>query len=474
MSTRREIGLVLWSAGAAALLAACGNSFSAVDETPEGGGSSGSGASAVGGTGGASTLPSDAAGGGQIEAGAAGGPDPGACITAQDCGTAVGSCTQAGCVDGACVESPLPERTPCDDGACDATGQCQTSSCSSAKQDGDETDVDCGGSCALCADGAACKENSDCLSGVCTAARCQASACSDVVKNGKETGVDCGGGCPLKCKLGEGCASTADCAVAAGDYPESVRCVAAQCVSTKPPSQGGSPRYWQDFRPERLMSAALSCTAADKVCLVGNVALYQMGGIGTTGVNKAITKALFTTDGVVGGGGKFDGTLCMTRPGTDLSMPSSGAFTVMAWVNSSRKASPWESAIIGGLGHYFIAVDANPTSQRFLAAAATTQSAAFDYRSATATAQLPAGTWHHVAETYDTASAKMIQYVDGKQVNVTALTGNVSSMPVAVYLGCRKDTTVGQFFIGMLDEVVAYPRALSAAELSDYVARTRP
>jgi len=304
--------------------------------------------------------------------------------------------------------------------------------------------------------------------------KCQASACSDGVKNGPETGVDCGGGCPLKCKPGEGCSSTADCAVAAGDYAESVRCVAGKCVSTKPPTQGGSPRYWQDFRPERLMSAALSCTAADKVCLVGNAALYQMGGIGTTGAVKAITKDLFTSDGVVGGGGKFDGTLCMTRPGTDLSLPNSGAFTAMAWVKSSRNKSPWEGAIIGGLGHYFIAVDANPASQRFLAAAATTQSAGFDYHSATSTGQLPAGTWHHVAETYDTASAKMTQYVDGKQVNVNALSGNISSTPVAVYLGCRKDTAVGQFFIGMLDEVVVYPRALGAAELSDYVARTAP
>lgn len=34
----------------------------------------------------------------------------------------------------------------------------------------------------------------------------------------------------------------------------------------------------------------------------------------------------------------------------------------------------------------------------------------------------------------------------------------------------RLDTSLNQFFIGTLDEVVVYTRALSAAEVSDYVA----
>jgi hypothetical protein len=222
------------------------------------------------------------------------------------------------------------------------------------------------------------------------------------------------------------------------------------------------------------MANAESCTATDKVCLVGALSLYQMGGIGTTGAAKAITKAILTNEGVVGSGGTLDGSLCLTRPGTDLSLLSAGAITVMAWVKPTRNKAPWESAIIGGLSHYFIALDTNPTTQRFLAAVGTAQSAAFAYHSSTATGEVPTGTWHHVAAVYSSASAKLTQYVDGAQVAETSLSGNLPTEPVAVFLGCRKDATWGQFFIGSLDEVVVYPRALAAAELTDYVHRTKP
>jgi hypothetical protein len=60
---------------------------------------------------------------------------------------------------------------------------------------GDETDVDCGGACGACADGAACAIASDCASNVC-ASTCQTPTCSDGVWNGAEIGLDCGGSCP--------------------------------------------------------------------------------------------------------------------------------------------------------------------------------------------------------------------------------------------------------------------------------------
>lgn len=44
--------------------------------------------------------------------------------------------------------------------------------CSNGKQDGAETDVDCGGSCGLCADGKSCSTNADCKSGSCQGGVC--------------------------------------------------------------------------------------------------------------------------------------------------------------------------------------------------------------------------------------------------------------------------------------------------------------
>ena len=78
-------------------------------------------------------------------------------------------------------------------------------------QNGDETDVDCGGSCGVCADGAMCAVGSDCSSQVCGAdMMCAVPSCDDMVQNGDETDIDCAGSCGA-CDDGEMCAADSDC-----------------------------------------------------------------------------------------------------------------------------------------------------------------------------------------------------------------------------------------------------------------------
>jgi hypothetical protein len=377
------------------------------------------------------------------------------------------------CFDGVCGQAPVGEHTACTGGACDATGRCVASTCDSKQLDGDETGVDCGGSCATCANGEGCMQGDDCKSGVCTNQKCLPSGCTDGLKNGTETDVDCGGTCGNKCALSKGCAVVSDCALAAGDKPESVRCLQQTCTSTKPPASGI--RYYQDFDPSRLVTGGAQCNASDDVCLQANGGSYPMFGLSASGVQKALTqKLLFTTAGAVGSGGKFDGTYCLSRIGTSLSFNDANAFTAMAWVKSTRTSSPWESAVVGALSHYLIAVDANPASQRFLAALATTQATSFNYTSATSTGQIPSAEWHHLAQVYDTATASMSQYLDGTKLHSRTQTGTVTAGAVDALIGCRKDSKLSQFFIGTLDEVVLYTRALTATELSDYARRSRP
>ncbi|PRP99013.1 hypothetical protein ENSA5_29340 [Enhygromyxa salina] len=67
--------------------------------------------------------------------------------------------------------------------------------CSNAVHDGDETDLDCGGSCPACEPGEACLEPGDCDSLVCDEQVCATPSCSDDVRNGDELDVDCGGSC---------------------------------------------------------------------------------------------------------------------------------------------------------------------------------------------------------------------------------------------------------------------------------------
>ena len=87
-----------------------------------------------------------------------------------------------------------------------------TSGCDNGIQDGDETDVDCGGSCYGCENGKSCEIYSDCISTNCQNGICvpDTGDCFDNEKNNDETDVDCGGSCD-KCDNGKTCSIDADC-----------------------------------------------------------------------------------------------------------------------------------------------------------------------------------------------------------------------------------------------------------------------
>ena len=136
-----------------------------------------------------------------------------------DCG---GSC-------GVCAEgSACAAATDCASGYC-GDGVCAAASCADTVLNGDETDVDCGGSCGACGDGGACTTAGDCQSGVCTDALCAAPACDDTVINGTETAVDCGGadcgGCPNQ----SACLEDSDCTNGVCDSTAKV-CVDPGCT----------------------------------------------------------------------------------------------------------------------------------------------------------------------------------------------------------------------------------------------------
>src|SRR6185295_1775645 len=96
-----------------------------------------------------------------------------------------------------------------------AAMKCAAPTCSDSQQNGDETDLDCGGSCsgkgAGCATGKSCLVAGDCQSGVCDAGKCGAGACTDQLRNGVETDVDCGGGTCPACDVNRVCAVPGDC-----------------------------------------------------------------------------------------------------------------------------------------------------------------------------------------------------------------------------------------------------------------------
>jgi cysteine-rich repeat protein len=117
-----------------------------------------------------------------------GGPDCVKCGDGYQCGSG-GDCLNGVCGNGFCLEA----------------------SCTDNVKNGSETDVDCGGTCDVCAILEACSAPADCVSGICSNGTCAAPTCSDMVKNGAESDVDCGGGaCPF-CPDSLGCVSSTDC-----------------------------------------------------------------------------------------------------------------------------------------------------------------------------------------------------------------------------------------------------------------------
>ncbi|MFI5398812.1 MAG: hypothetical protein ACHQ9S_25060, partial [Candidatus Binatia bacterium] len=139
------------------------------------------------------------------------------------------------------------------------SGACVPAHCFNGVKDGDETGVDCGGSCSGCDVGNSCKTSSDCsanncVDGICcgpscyqtcrscalattgqpdgtcvqveagkqttngcnaagqacSGAACVPAHCFNGVKDGDETGVDCGGSCS-GCDVGNSCKTSSDC-----------------------------------------------------------------------------------------------------------------------------------------------------------------------------------------------------------------------------------------------------------------------
>jgi hypothetical protein len=139
-----------------------------------------------------------------------------------------------------------PAGQPCktsDDclSTCNAGGTCDAPGPTDGKKNGDETDVDCGGTAApKCIVGKACLVNGDCELLACTAGACVVPTSTDGQQNGSETDVDCGGpgvsagGVDYKaprCNVDKGCAAGTDCLT--GACAPSGKCAVASCATAE-------------------------------------------------------------------------------------------------------------------------------------------------------------------------------------------------------------------------------------------------
>jgi hypothetical protein len=134
-----------------------------------------------------------------------------------DAGTnPLGDAGVPGIGDGAVADSgnpPADSGRPVDGGPLDSGIDVYSPNAMNGIKDGDETDVDCGGSAApACVDTKACALARDCTSKVCSATGiCEVPTSTDGVQNGTETDTDCGGAAAPRCVQAKKCAIANDC-----------------------------------------------------------------------------------------------------------------------------------------------------------------------------------------------------------------------------------------------------------------------
>jgi hypothetical protein len=156
----------------------------------------------------------------------------------------------------ACTENLDCAQRFCNNNTCDVPA------CDDTILNGWETDVDCGGDnqCNRCGPGDACLVDADCASSLCGEDKtCLPSSCTDTLLNGDETDIDCGGSCDA-CDDGQFCSVDSDCS---SDY-----CLDGRCADRdlKDSDGDGMADWWEiqyNLDPFNPSDASMEALAGD-------------------------------------------------------------------------------------------------------------------------------------------------------------------------------------------------------------------
>lgn len=169
--------------------------------------------------------------------------------------------------------------------------------------------------------------------------------------------------------------------------------------------------------------------------------------------------------GKVGDGFNFDGVndyLVVSNNVADLN--PTNAVTLEAWVYLNSFDN-WHHPIISKDGcsfdrQYLLTVNNLQTFRFHIGTAC-----GFCYADGTNVVQV--GAWTHVAMTYDSATQKLILYVNGvKDKEVPSIVGPIISTTQPVFIGGTPHSCFPMYFPGVIDEPTIYNRALTGTEIS--------
>ncbi|HAM39375.1 MAG TPA: hypothetical protein DCP53_08305, partial [Elusimicrobia bacterium] len=182
----------------------------------------------------------------------------------------------------------------------------------------------------------------------------------------------------------------------------------------------------------------------------------SVGDSGVSGSTGVITSASWETNGKIGASAlKFDGVDDYVTIMDNNSLDITDAITLEAWVKSE-------------------VVDQDGSTRRIIDKGATYALGASDkayfklYIGGVAKESLKTwssgdvNVWHHLVGTYDGSS--MILYQDGVKVAETVTSGSIDTNTTALNIG--RQSSGGGKFIGVIDEVKIYNRALTQEEVT--------
>jgi hypothetical protein len=170
----------------------------------------------------------------------------------------------------------------------------------------------------------------------------------------------------------------------------------------------------------------------------------------------SVSGATWSTQGRNGGALQFDGVNDRVILNSSASLNPTSAITLEAWVFPTAAQGGWRTIIQHEVDAYFLHASANGALQP---AGGGTFAGSTDWtQSPTA---LAVSTWSHLALTYDGSTLRL--YINGTQVKSVARTGAIETNSNPVSIG--GNSAYGEYFLGRIDDVRIYNRALTPAEL---------
>jgi len=175
------------------------------------------------------------------------------------------------------------------------------------------------------------------------------------------------------------------------------------------------------------------------------------------GHDGSVTGASWTTQGRYGNALEFHGGSDVVLVADTADLDLSNAMTLSAWVYPTVQPSGWKTIVAKDPNTYMLEASStigNP-------AAAITLNGSPCCAIAYSYVFLPVNTWTHVAATYD--GETLAYYVNGAQTSVISAPGQLASTALPLRIG--NSSYSGEGFIGRIDDVRVYGRALTSTEI---------